>query len=49
MDFVHFEGVFTEGGKYLPRVRLVFNVRNLEKIEGFWKLTYIGGVIYKRD
>ena len=24
-------------------------VRNLEKIEGFWKLTYIGGVIYKRD
>ena len=22
-------------------------VRNLEKIEGFWKLTYIGGVVYK--
>jgi hypothetical protein len=22
-------------------------VRNLEKIDGFWKLTYIGGVIYK--
>jgi hypothetical protein len=24
-------------------------VRNLEKIDGLWRLTYIGGVIYKRD
>ncbi len=24
-------------------------VRNLERIDGFWKLTYVGGVVYKRD